>query len=310
MGHEHCQGHAHAHAVPESRLRLSLLLTLAFVTLEAVAGYFAQSLALLSDAGHNFADAAALALSWYAVRMAGKPATRGMTFGFHRVGILAALLNSAALVVVAVLIFWEAAVRLRQPADVQGGLMIGVAAVAVAINLLIGSWLHGHAHDLNIRSAYWHMIGDALSACGVILAGIVIATTGYTLADPLISMLIGLLILASSWGILRESVTVLLEGTPAGLDMAAVESTIKAVPGVIAAHDLHVWMIGAGVIACSCHVVVAEQTISSGQQVLRAVAAALTAQFRINHTTIQVEVEGCDPNAMYCNVAPLGRHAH
>jgi cobalt-zinc-cadmium efflux system protein len=287
-----------------------MILTLALVAAEAAAGYFAESLALLSDAGHNFADAAALALSWYAVHMAGKPSTRGMTFGFHRVGILAALLNSAALVVVAIGIFWEAVVRLREPAEVQGGLMIGIAVAAAAVNLLIGSWLHGHAHDLNLRSAYWHMIGDALSACGVIVAGIVISTTGYTLADPLISLLIGLLILASSWGILRESVMVLLEGTPAGLDMVAVESTIKAVPGVLAAHDLHVWMIGAGVIACSCHVVVAEQTISSGQQVLRAVAAALTDRFHINHTTIQVEVEGCDPNAMYCNVEPLRPHAH
>ncbi|HEY5311031.1 MAG TPA: cation diffusion facilitator family transporter [Pirellulales bacterium] len=308
MGHDHCQ--AHETSVPETRLRLAVILTAALVAIEALAGYWAGSLALVSDAGHNLADAAALALSWYAVRMAGKPSTSGMTFGFHRVGILAAMLNSAALVLVAAMIFWEATIRLRQPAEVQTGPMIGVAVAAVAVNLLIGSWLHGHTHDLNIRSAYWHMIGDALSACGVVVAGIVIALTGYWPADPLISMLIGLLILWSSWGILRESVRVLLEGTPAGLDMAAVERTIHSVPGVLAAHDLHVWMIGAGVIACSCHVVVAEQTISSGQQVLRAVAAALAGRFHINHTTIQIEVEGCDPDHMYCNVEPLRRHGH
>lgn len=308
MAHEHC--HAHHEPLPEPRLRLAMALTLLFVTVEAAAGFLSGSLALVSDAGHNFADAAALALSWYAVHMAGKPSTSGMTFGFHRVGIMAALVNSAALVLMAAVIFWEAAERFQQPAEVQPAVMIAVAAVAVALNLLIGSWLHGHAHDLNIRSAYWHMIGDALSACGVIIAGIIIASTGYQSADAAISICIGLLILWSSWGILRESVTVLLEGAPAGVDMAAVETTIKAVPGVLDAHDLHVWMIGAGVIACSCHVVVAEQSVSSGQQVLKAVAAELASQFQINHTTIQIEVEGCDPNAMYCNVAPLKRHSH
>jgi cobalt-zinc-cadmium efflux system protein len=315
MAHGHCShAHDHSHAVPESRLGMAVALTLAFVVAEAIAGYWADSLALLSDAGHNFADAGALVLSWYALRVASRPSTRGMTFGFHRVGILAALINSATLVVMAVLILWEAIGRLRAPGPVDGGLMIGVAGVALVMNLVISLWLREGAHDLNIRSAYLHMLGDAVSAAGVVVAGSVVAMTGSMLADPLVSLLIAGLIFYSSVGILKDSVNVLLEGTPPGLDMGAVEESIRGVPGVLAAHDLHVWMIGTGVIACSCHVVVAEQSIRSGQLVRRAVAEALHAHFRINHTTIEVEVESCGAaDAMYCNVDPKGTspgHSH
>ena len=311
MGHNHAHescSHAHGLAagrVTQFRLAASLGLTLSFVACEAVAGYLANSLALLSDAGHNFADAAALVLSWYALRVAERPSTRGMTFGFHRVGILAALINSCSLVLMAIFIFWDALARLRSPGEVQGVAMIVTALVAVALNLGIGLWLHSGRHDLNVRSAYIHMLGDAVSALGVVVAGVIVETTGASLADPLVSLLIAVLILWSSWGILKESVNVLLEGTPAGLDMAAVEADIRAVPGVLDAHDLHVWMIGAGVIACSCHVVVAEQSVTSGQQVLRAVVEALQTNFQINHTTIQIEAQGCEQGSMYCNVEPL-----
>jgi cobalt-zinc-cadmium efflux system protein len=311
MSHDHAHGHCgHAHGlaagrVTQFRLAVSVVLTLAFVACEAVAGYWANSLALLSDAGHNFADAAALVLSWYALRISERPSTRGMTFGFHRVGILAALINSCSLVLMAVLIFWDALARLHSPGEVQGTAMIVTATVAVALNLAIGLWLHSGRHDLNVRSAYIHMLGDAVSAVGVVVAGIVVAATGAAIADPIVSLLIAVLILWSSWGILKESVNVLLEGTPTGLDMAAVEANIRAVPGVLDAHDLHVWMIGAGVIACSCHVVVAEQSVTSGQQVLRAIVDSLQANFQINHTTIQIEAQGCDQGAMYCNVEPL-----
>jgi cobalt-zinc-cadmium efflux system protein len=308
MAHAHCHGHGHQHSIPEARLRWAMGLTLAFVAVEALAGYFASSLALLSDAAHNFADAAALGLSWYAMRVAGRPATSGMTFGFHRVGILAALINSVTLALMALGILYEAASRLQSPGEVEGGLMIGVALLAIVINVVVSFWLAGNSHDLNLRSAYWHMVGDALSAAGVVLAGIVVEVTGRSIIDPIVSIVIAVLIFGSCWGILRESVLVLLEGTPAGLDMQAVERCIKAVPGVHDAHDLHVWMIGTGVIACSCHIVVAEQTISSGQQVLRAVVGALHDSFQINHTTVQIEVQGCDPNHLYCNVEPLRPH--
>lgn len=293
---------------------LAVLLTVLFVAGEALAAWLGHSVALLSDAGHNLADALALVFSWYALRVAGRPATARRTFGYHRVGILAALVNAGSLVVIAVLVVWEGVGRLLNPTHVNGVLMIGVAGTAVIINGLIAFWLQsGAEHDLNVRSAYLHMLGDAASACAVIAAGVIVAVTHNPLADPIVSFVIAALILWSSWGILTESVNVLLEGCPAGMDTGAVAQAIGQVPGVLDVHDLHVWTVGPGVVACSCHVVVAEQSVSSGQQVLRAVVADLRRRFHINHTTVQVEVEGCEPNDMYCTIrrsehAQIGHH--
>src|SRR2546425_2580734 len=248
MGHSH----DHGEALTGRRLVLSIFLTLAFLAGEAITGYFAHSLSLLSDAGHNFADALALILSWYGIRIARRPSTAQRTFGYHRVGILAALVNAVSLVVVALLIFWEAIDRFRHPQPVQSTPMILVALIAVVMNSAISLWLKGAAkHDLNVRSAYLHMVGDAVSAAGVVAAGIVIGLTGAYIADATVSILIGMLILWSSWGILKESVNVLLEGIPKGVDMVKVEETIGSVHGVLAVHDLHVWTVGAGMICCS-----------------------------------------------------------
>jgi cobalt-zinc-cadmium efflux system protein len=303
--------HDHTHpAVTANRMALAVGLTLGFVILEAGAGLFAKSLALLSDAGHNFADAAALGFSWYALWIARKPSHARMTFGYHRVGILAALVNAASLVVIATAILFEGIIRLRYPQAAHGWVMVGVAAVAVAMNFTIGSWLHaGSHHDLNVRSARLHMMGDAISAIGVVLAGLVVAMSGATIADPIISFIIAGLILVSCWGVLRESVTVLLEGTPAGMNMQTVERDISAVPGVRGVHDLHVWTVGAGVIAASVHIVVDEETILGGQRVLRSVALALQSRHRINHSTIQVEVEAQCADGMYCCIEPGEAHA-
>jgi cobalt-zinc-cadmium efflux system protein len=306
--HSHSTGctHGHAHApVSPTKMGLAVGLTLAFVIAEAMAGWWSGSLALLSDAGHNFADAAALGLSWYALWIARRPSDAKMTFGYHRVGILAALINASSLVVIAVAIFYEATVRLRHPAPAGGVWMIAVAAVAVILNLTIGSWLHaGSHHDLNVRAARLHMIGDAVSAVGVVIAGIIVAATGWTIADPLVSLLIGGLILVSSWGVLKESVSILLEGTPSATDMAEVETCVAAVPGVRGVHDLHVWTVGPGVIAASLHVLVDEQTVRAGQGVLRAVQEQLRQRHRINHSTIQIEVECCEDEGMYCCIEP------
>jgi len=279
----------------------AVALTLLFVVVEASFGWFAHSLALLSDAGHNLADAAALGFSWYALWIANKPSHQGMTFGYHRVGIFAALANAVSLVLIAVFIGWEAIARIREPQVADGAVMVVVAVVAIIVNLVIGLWLHkGSKDDLNIRSAYLHMIGDALSAFGVVVAGVLVVTMRSPAADPVVSLLIAGLILLSSYGVLRESATVLLEGTPAGMDMPAVIAAIKSVGGVLDVHDLHVWMVGPGVVACSCHILVAEQSIRDGQQVLRAVVHDIEHRFHITHTTVQVEVEGCDANDMYC----------
>src|SRR6266849_4859889 len=300
--HQHAPGHSHLPAnVSGKTMGAAVALTLLFVAVEASFGWFAHSLALLSDAGHNLADAAALGFSWYALRVARKPSHHGMTFGYHRVGVFAALANAVSLLVIAVLIGWEAIGRIREPEVASGFVMIGVAAAAIIVNLLIGLWLHkGSKDDLNIHSAYLHMLGDAVSAFGVVVAGVLVVTMRRPVADPVVSLLIAGLILLSSYGVLRESATVLLEGTPAGMDMPAVIAAIKSVGGVLDVHDLHVWMVGPGVVACSCHILVAEQSVTQGQQVLRAVVHDIEHRFRITHTTVQVEVEGCEPNDMYC----------
>lgn len=297
MGH----GHGSSAALTGRRLSLSIIITLLFVAVEATAGYFSHSLALLSDAGHNLADALALVFSWYGIWIAQRPSTAQRTFGYHRVGILTALVNAVSLVVIALLIFWKAINLLRQPEPVQSTPMIVVALIAIMMNTVISIWLKSAArNDLNVRSAYMHMLGDAISATGVVVAGVIVAFTGATIADPIVSVLIGILILWSSWGILKESVNVLLEAIPEGMDMADVERTIGAVHGVLAVHDLHVWTVGSGMICCSCHVMVNEQSVRSGENVLRAVTEELQHHFGIAHTTIQVEVEGCEPNDMYC----------
>jgi cobalt-zinc-cadmium efflux system protein len=304
----------HAHApttINPRKLAAAVLLTLAFVIAEIIAGYFAHSLALLSDAGHNFADAAALAFSWYALWISRKPSHEGMTFGYHRVAILAALVNAVSLVVIALFIFWEAILRLQNPQPSRGSLMIAVATLAIVVNLLIGYWLHaGAKDDLNVRSAYVHMLGDAISAFGVVLAGIIVLAAGWQLADPIVSFVIAGLIVWSSWGILKESVNVLLEGTPRGMDMSAVETCIGKVPGVLGVHDLHVWTVGPSAIACSCHILVAEQSIREGQQILKAVVMGLEHHHGINHATIQVEVEGHESNELYCSIEPASAGAH
>jgi cobalt-zinc-cadmium efflux system protein len=301
--------HVHGGSATGRYLGLSILLTLTFVLGEAVAGYYSHSLALLSDAGHNFADALALIFSWYAIRVGRRPADARRTYGYHRVGVLAALVNAVSLVVIALFIFWEAVARLRFPAPVDGGLMIGVALAAVVLNTLISLWLHAEAkHDLNIRSAYLHMLGDALSGVGVVVAGGIIALTGQPAADSVVSLLIGLLILGSSWGILTETVDVLLEAVPKGVDMAKLVQAIQQMPGVQGVHDLHVWAISSGRAACSCHILVNEQSARGGQRVQQDVAEMLEHAFRITHTTIQVEVEQCGDSGIHCTMPSAHEH--
>jgi cobalt-zinc-cadmium efflux system protein len=299
--------HTHAHAAPDLSPRVmaaAVAATLAFVIVEGLCGWWGGSLALLSDAGHNMTDAAALGLSWYALAISKRPSHQGMTFGYHRVGVLAAMINALTLVVIALWIGWEAAARFRVPEPTSGGLMVAVSLAAIVVNASIGLALHrASQHDINVRSAYLHMVGDAISALGVMIAGVVVSLSGSSIADPVVSLLIAAFILYSSYGVLRESATILLEGTPAGLEMPEVISAIRGIAGVLAVHDLHVWMVGPGVIACSCHIVVAEQSVREGQQVLRAVVHEVEHRFNITHTTVQVEVEGCERDDMYCGHA-------
>ena len=302
-GHHHGHG-GHSHAAPDVSGRVlgaAVGLTLAFVAIEALAGWFAHSLALISDAGHNLADAAALGLSWYAIRVAVKPSHQGMTFGYRRVEVFAALINGVSLVMIAALVAWEAVARLVNPRSADGRTMIVVAAAAIVLNVVISMWLRAaSSSNINVRSAYLHMLGDAVAALGVVIAGVIVLTTNLQWADPVVSLLIAGLIVYTSWDVLRESTTILMEGTPAGLNMPGVAQAIAGVSGVRGVHDLHVWVLGPGVVACSCHVVVGEQSIREGQQVLRSVVRELEQRFEITHTTVQVEVEGCERDDMYC----------
>lgn len=295
--------HPHFHSAPMKKLILSCILTLVFVGVELFTGTIAHSLALVSDAGHNFADALALLLSLGAVKVAQTTATSKKSFGYHRVTILAAIINALALVLIALYIFWEAYRRLGEPQNVDSNLMIGVAFIALILNGTISYWLRNDTHDLNTRSAYVHMLGDALAAIGVILAGILILFTNAYWIDSFVSVLIGVFILWSSWDILREGVDVLLEAAPKGLDVEAIENAIKQSVGVLAIHDLHIWTISSGMFACSCHIVVSKNTIEEGQQVIKTIIGELQSRFHIGHTTIQIEVEGCDPNDVYCSIS-------
>ncbi len=298
--------HDHGGPVTGNRLVLSVVLTLAFTLGEALAGYFSNSLALWSDAGHNLADALALVLSWYAVRMGRKPADERRTYGYHRVAILTALVNAVSLVAIALFIFREAFARFGSPEPVASDPMIWVALVAVLMNAAISYWLHAESkHDLNIRSAYIHMLGDALAAVGVIVAGTIVHFTGNSIADPIVSLLIGLMIIWTSWGILVEAIDVLMEGVPKGINTAEVVTSIKGVKGVGDVHDLHVWSIGSGMIACSCHIrIPSEMTLPEAQNVQAEVTEKLKHDHGISHTTTQVEVTGCGSDNVHCTLQP------
>lgn len=286
--------HSPAATISSKQLWVATTITFIFCLGEAAVGYFSNSLALMADAGHNFADALALALSAFAIWMATKPADSKRTFGYHRVGILAALVNAVGLVLMAGAIFWEAVQRLNAPEAVQSGPMIWVALLAIVLNSGIAWWLSRAAKaDLNIRGAYLHMLGDAAASFGVVIAGIVIALTGAYIADPIVSIIFAILVLWSSWNILTESVHVLLEATPAGLDLATVEGAICGVEGVRGVHDLHVWTVSSGLIASSCHILVTDQRVSHSQHIHQTVSQLLAHDFKISHSTIQVEVEDC-----------------
>ena len=254
---------------------------------EAVGGWLAHSLALVADAGHMLADVAALGLSLVVTSLAQRPVTAERTFGLLRLEILAALVNGAALIVIAVGISVEAWHRFRAPEDVHGALLLIVAGVGLAANAVSAAILHrGHDHSLNQRGAYLHVLGDLLGSLGAVVAGVIILTTGWVQSDPIISVLISLLILGSAWRLVRESTDVLLEAAPPHIAMADVHDQVASISGVASVHDLHVWTVTSGVIAMSCHLVV--QDPAQNQRVLEAVQARL-GKLGIGHVTVQME---------------------
>jgi cobalt-zinc-cadmium efflux system protein len=307
--------HTHHHPVSTEqmidRFGWSILLTVAFVAGEAAAGWWYNSLALLSDAGHNLADGAALGISWYAMRLSWRASTHENTFGYHRAGILAALVNAVSLILIALAIFYEGIQRFMQPEPVNGGAMILVAGAAVGVNLLIVLWLrHGRSRDVNVRSAVIHMFGDMLFSVGVIAAGIVVLWTGWLQADPLISVMIGLFIVWSSWGILKETIHILMEGTPLDIDMDRLVAVIEEVPGVQGVHDLHVWTIASGLPMLTAHIVLEDRAVHNRAGIIDAINHRLHSHFGIQHTTLQTECFACTDNTLYCTLQPHTSHHH
>ena len=314
--HAHAHGHAHFQATPGPDsggvarvLRLSLVLTLIYIVLLIVAGIRAHSLALLSEAGHNASDFIALGLSWFAVYLESRPASATKTFGWRRAGVLAALANSASLVIVAFWIFYEAFHRMTLGGDVHASTMIWVAATGFVLNGVIAIMLYRTSRDVNMRSAFLHQMGDALSTAAVVIGGVAIMMTGQPWIDPALSIGIGALILWSSFGILRETLNILLEGTPRGVSLEKVEAAILSIPGVNYCHDLHVWSIGSETHAVSCHVGIEDIPPSESACILRDVNAKLLHDFGLGHTTIQFEYLACNV-ADGCVMPTVESHSH
>ena len=285
------------------RLALSLGITLAFVVVEVVAGLFANSLALLTDAAHNFTDVLALALTWWALRLTSQPANQNKTFGYHRAGILAALANSTTLVVIALGIFYEAYHRFINPPEVQADVLIGVGFLAVLINVVTALLVRqGAERDLNVRSAFTHLMGDVLSTVGAVIAGIIIRLTNWNWLDPMVSILIGFLILWSARGIIREALDILMESTPTDIDMDTMVSDITSMDGVHGVHDLHVWSLTRSMHTLSAHLVTDDIPISKGTSIQTNVSELLYHKYGINHVTLQLECVDCGPNLLYCDL--------
>jgi cobalt-zinc-cadmium efflux system protein len=275
-------------------LKISLGVTLCYIVLLVVAGIRSHSLALLSEAGHNLSDFLALLLSLVAVYLQSRPASSTKTYGYHRAGVLAALVNAVSLVAVSFFIFYEAFHRLQHPEHVQASMMMWVAAAGVVMNGVIALLLYRSGGDVNIRSALLHEVGDTLSTAAVIAGGWAILVTGEYWIDSALSFGIGALILWSGFGIVRETLNILLEGTPRGVKLELVETAIRSIDGVNDVHDLHCWSIGSETRALSCHISIADIPPSVSERILRDVKERLHHEFHISHTTIQFEHVECE----------------
>ena len=302
----HTHTHSHLREVARqttSRLTWSLIITLAFVIFEAAAGYFANSLALLTDAAHNLTDVIALGLSWFAIRITAQPANAQKTYGYHRAGILVALLNSTTLILISLGIFYEAYKRFISPPEVQSNVLIVVGLIAVVINLVTALLVHrGSESDLNLRSAFVHLMGDVISTIGAVIAGILIFFTGANWLDPLASVLIGFLILYNAWGILRDAVDILLESTPRDVDMKKMVGEIIQVEGVLGVHDLHVWSITQNLRTMSAHILTEDIPVSAGAEIQNRINDLVYRRYNIAHATLQLECIDCNPDSLYCRI--------
>ena len=287
----HHHGHHHGTA---NILKWSFFATILFVAVEAFAGFHSGSLALVSDAGHNFTDALALVLAALGVYMQSKPADSVKTFGYHRAGVLTAFFNALTLVCISGFIFYEAWQRFVHPQPIEAWTMFWVAVAGLALNGGIMWSLHSEKdHDLNIRAAFVHMLGDAVSSVGIIAGSIAIHYTGFAVIDPILSVLIGILIVWTAWDIIQESLNVLLEGLPRGMELNEVTGAMRQIDGVIDVHDLHIWSLGSSAQALSCHVLIEDMPPSESTAILQRINEVLC-KYEINHTTVQFEHTKCE----------------
>lgn len=295
--------HSHSHGTG-TVLKWSLVATVLFVVIEAAAGFQAHSLALLSDAGHNFTDALALLLAWFGFYLQLKPADEEKTYGYHRAGVLAAFVNALSLLLLSGYIFYESYHRLIRPQQVNETTMLVVAGLGLLVNVAIMWGLrHEQGHDLNIRSAFVHMLGDALGSIAIIFGAIAIRYTGRQWIDPALSILIAALIIWTAWDIVKESLNILLEALPRGMRLQSVISSMRAVEGVNDVHDLHIWSLGTRKHALSCHVLIDDMPPSESDAILRRLNRLLCDRFRIDHTTVQFEHANCAVSDNGCSMS-------
>jgi cobalt-zinc-cadmium efflux system protein len=297
-------GHHHHDAVTAgNKLKISLILSITILVAEVIGGLVSNSLALLSDAGHVFADVVALGLSWYAVRQSMRPSNSKMTFGYHRIGVVVAIVNATTIFIIAAVILFEAYNRFQAPPDVNSELMTIIAFVGLSANVFVTLWLRAEQKtNINIRSVFWHAFGDALASLGVIIGGIIITFTNKFFVDPLISVLISLIILYAAWSILREGVKVILEATPSDVDVESLIKAVKLVPGVKDFHDVHVWSISPEIRAMNGHVLIEDISTSKGEEIRGNIEQVLKDQFHIEHTTLQMECQVCSSTDTFCNL--------
>ncbi len=308
--HSHGHGHHHHHGTG-SVLRWSLVATTLFVLVELAAGFQAHSLALLSDAGHNFTDALALALAWAGVYLQTKPADESKTYGYHRAGVLSAFVNALTLVGLSVWIVYEAVLRLRAPQVVHEIVMIAVSGLGLVLNSAIMLALRAASRgDINVRGAFVHMMGDALGSVAIIAGALVIRFTGWQQVDPILSILLALLIIFTAWDIVHESLNILLEGLPRGMKLAEVATAARAIDGVLDLHDLHIWSLGSNTHALSCHVLIDDVPPSASDAILRRINSMLADRFAIGHTTIQFEHVSCAISESGCAIPVHDPHHH
>ncbi|HYU63220.1 MAG TPA: cation diffusion facilitator family transporter [Verrucomicrobiae bacterium] len=291
-----------------AKLRLALGLTLAILVIELAGGLLSHSLALLSDAGHVLTDVFALGLAWFAIEQAKRPADQRRSYGYQRVGILAALLNALTLMVIVLAIAVEAVRRLMAPVPVEAGVVIITALLGISVNAFVILLLRGGGPSLNLRAALLHVTGDVAASVGVVVAGVVIVLTGWLYIDPILSLAIAALIAYGAWKIVRETVNLLMEGTPREINLPAITRQITSTPNVSGVHDLHVWALSSEQVALSCHVVVGDISLGDAEHVIRDLEHRLCDRFAIGHTTIQVE--SCHPCGEIHHRAGEHNHPH